>query len=35
MAMDKRRADILGDLFQGAVTYGEAGQLMTPEDVTN
>jgi hypothetical protein len=25
--------DVLGDLFQGAITYGEAGQFLTPEPV--
>jgi hypothetical protein len=25
-AMDKRDADVLGDLYQGSITYGEAGQ---------
>ena len=25
--------DVLGDLFQGAITYGEAGQFMTPQPV--
>ncbi|MCC7420983.1 MAG: SAM-dependent DNA methyltransferase [Planctomycetaceae bacterium] len=25
--------DVLGDLFQGAITYGEAGQFLTPEAV--
>jgi hypothetical protein len=25
--------DVLGDLFQGAITYGEAGQYVTPEPV--
>ena len=25
--------DILGDLFQGAITYGEAGQFLTPQPV--
>ncbi len=25
--------DILGDLFQGGITYGEAGQFFTPENV--
>jgi N-6 DNA methylase len=25
--------DILGDLFQGAITYGEAGQFFTPEPI--
>lgn len=32
--MEETRADILGDLFQGAITYGEAGQFLTPENVT-
>lgn len=31
--MDETRADILGDLFQGAITYSEAGQFITPEPV--
>lgn len=31
--MEKTRKDILGDLFQGSITYGEAGQYMTPEPV--
>jgi hypothetical protein len=31
--MDRTRADILGDVFQGAITYGEAGQFLTPEPV--
>jgi hypothetical protein len=30
-AMSESDADILGDLFQGAITYGEAGQYFTPE----
>lgn len=30
---DKTRADILGDLFQGSITYGEKGQFLTPEAV--
>jgi hypothetical protein len=25
--------DVLGDLFQGAITYGEAGQFLTPETI--
>lgn len=25
--------DILGDLFQGAITYGEAGQFLTPQPI--
>jgi len=28
--MEDTRDDILGDLYQGAITYGEAGQYMTP-----
>ncbi|HUQ68567.1 MAG TPA: N-6 DNA methylase [Planctomycetaceae bacterium] len=32
-AMENTRKDILGDIFQGAITYGEAGQFMTPEPV--
>ena len=30
-AMEKTRRDIVGDLFQGSITYGEAGQFLTPE----
>ncbi|MBN8625193.1 MAG: N-6 DNA methylase [Planctomycetes bacterium] len=33
-AMTESDADILGDLFQGSITYGEAGQYFTPEYVT-
>lgn len=33
-AMDQSEADLLGDLFQGAITYGEAGQYFTPESLT-
>ncbi len=32
-AMERTRKDILGDLFQGAISYGEAGQFLTPETV--
>jgi hypothetical protein len=32
-AMEKRDADVLGDLFQGSITYGEAGQYFSPESV--
>ena len=32
-AMEETRKDILGDLFQGSITYGEAGQFLTPEPV--
>ena len=34
IAMSESDADILGDLFQGSITYGEAGQYLTPESVT-
>ena len=33
-AMSETDADILGDLFQGSITYGEAGQYFTPESIT-
>ncbi len=32
-AMEETRQDILGDLFQGSITYGEKGQFLTPEPV--
>lgn len=32
-ATEDTRADILGDLFQGSITYGERGQFMTPEPI--
>lgn len=32
-AMEQTRGDVLGDLFQGAITYGENGQFLTPEPV--
>ena len=32
-AMDTLDADILGDLFQGAITHGEAGQYFSPESL--
>lgn len=31
--MEKTRADILGDLFQSAISYGERGQFLTPEPI--
>ncbi len=31
MLMDETRQDILGDLFEGAITHGERGQFLTPE----
>lgn len=34
-SMEDTRADILGDLFQGAITYGERGQFMTPEPISD
>ena len=27
---DRTRSDIIGDLFQGSITYGEKGQFLTP-----
>lgn len=32
-AMEKTRSDILGDIFEGAITFGENGQFFTPEHV--
>lgn len=32
-AMEITRADILGDIFQGAITFGEHGQFFTPEPI--
>ena len=32
-AMTRTDADILGDLFQGSVTYGEAGQYFSPASI--
>ena len=32
--MEETRNDILGDLFQGGITFGEAGQFFTPPDLT-
>ncbi len=31
--MEETRGDILGDLFQGGITYGERGQFFTPEPI--
>jgi len=31
--MEKTRQDVLGDLFQGGITYGEKGQFLTPEPI--
>lgn len=33
-AMEKSDADILGDLYQGSITYGENGQYFTPESIS-
>lgn len=33
-AMSDQNSDILGDLFVGAISYGEAGQYFTPESLT-
>lgn len=32
--MEETGQDVLGDVFQGAVTYGENGQFFTPEPLT-
>jgi len=32
-SMEKTRKDVLGDLFQGGITYGEAGQFLTPQEL--
>lgn len=31
--MSRNDADILGDLFQGSITYGEAGQYFSPQSI--
>ena len=33
MMMEATRQDILGDLFEGAITYGERGQFLTPDSL--
>ena len=33
--MEKTRQDILGDVFQGGVTFGENGQFFTPDPICN
>ena len=33
VAMEQTRSDVLGDLFQEAITHGENGQFLTPESV--
>jgi hypothetical protein len=32
-AMSETRADILGDVFEGAITYGQNGQFFTPDPI--
>ena len=32
-AMEETRRDILGDIFQGAITRGQGGQFFTPQNV--
>lgn len=34
-AMEESKADILGDYFMGAITFGEHGQFYTPECLTD
>ncbi|MEO9930126.1 N-6 DNA methylase [Rhodopirellula bahusiensis] len=34
-AMEDTGQDVLGDVFQGAITYGENGQFFTPDSVCN
>jgi len=31
--MERTRRDVIGDLFQGGITYGEAGQFLSPEEL--
>jgi hypothetical protein len=33
LAMEKNEADVLGDLFEGAISYGESGLFLTPDSV--
>lgn len=34
-AMSETRVDILGDIFEGAITRGKAGQFLTPEPIAD
>lgn len=34
-AMEDTGQDVLGDVFQGAIAYGEHGQFLTPDSVTD
>jgi hypothetical protein len=33
LAMEKNDGDVLGDLFEGAISYGENGLFLTPDSV--
>lgn len=33
LAMEKNEGDVLGDLFEGAISYGENGLFLTPESL--
>ena len=33
LAMEQSQSDILGDVFEGAVSFGEHGQFFTPEEL--
>lgn len=35
LAMEKNDGDVLGDLFEGAITYGENGQFLTPDHLAH
>lgn len=35
LAMEKDDGDVLGDLFEGAITHGENGQYLTPETIAS
>lgn len=34
-AMDREDVDILGDLFQSSISYGEAGQFLSPQSIAD
>jgi len=35
LIMEETRADVLGDFFTGAITFGENGQFFTPNHITD
>lgn len=35
LAMEKDDGDVLGDLFEGGITYGENGQFLTPDNLAH